>query len=195
MSDDVAATEDGMKNMAGHNASARRTIIREVMQALDGIESEIRELQEKRKKIKNVRIKGDLGMKVSDFAVLRRFRALEEDDRAQLFETLREGFRALGIGAQASFLEALDEDQPAPGETVDHSQDNPKTKFDAENFGYLAGRAGHGPDVMPVMRAKAGLQKAWLAGNERGLAEIRNQTHFTARGDFEDTLETEARFR
>lgn len=107
MVDDVAATEEGMKNMTGHNAEARRRIIRDVMFELDEIEGEIAELQEKRKKIKNTRIKGDLNMKLSDFAVLRRFRSLEEDDRAKLFDTLREGFKALGIGAQASFLEAI----------------------------------------------------------------------------------------
>ena len=152
----------------GHNAAARKKIIRDVMQKLDGIDGQIAELQEERTKLKNVHVKGDLGMKVADFNILRRFRNLDDDNRDSLFDTLREGFKALNIGVQSSFLETLDKDE----DVVEHNEARPATKLDAENFGYLAGKAGKGPDDMPVMRAKAGLQKAWLAGNERGLVEF-----------------------
>src|SRR5258708_30539262 len=175
MSDDVAATEQGMQNMTGHNAKARKTIIRDVMRQLDDLEGQIATLQAERTKIRNTRIKGDLGMKVANFNVLRRFRALEEEDRADLFDVLREGFKALAIGVQSSFLDPLDAvTEPAvltEGEVVPHNQARPTNKFDAENCGYLAGKAGKGPDDMPLMRSKIGLQKAWLTGNERGLTE------------------------
>lgn len=98
----------------GHNSAARADLIRGTIRALDDIDSQIRVLQEQRTAIKNKNIKADLGMKVADFNVLRRFYGLQQEDRDTLFDTIREGFAALGIGDQASFLPALDEETPAP---------------------------------------------------------------------------------
>lgn len=150
----------------GHNAADRHRIIREVIADLDRIDGEIAELQAERTKIKNQRIKGDLGVKLTDFAVLRRFHGLEDDERTRLFDTLREGFKALNIGDQGSFLQVL-----GNTEVVGHAAAKPKTKFDAENLGIVAGEAGCTEDDMPNMPAKKGFQTAWLTGLATGQAK------------------------
>lgn len=148
-----------MTETTNHNSQARAAIIAEVMRDLDRIDGEIAELQEERTKIKNTRIKGDLGMKLADFAVLRRFRDLEDEERDRLFDTLREGFAALGIGGQHSFLGALDD------KVVPMSEAAPATEFDARNLGDLAWQAGQPiTDVPPSVSRYGKLRAAWEQG-------------------------------
>ena len=107
-------SKEGMaQTTAGHNSAARGQVIKDIIHALDEVDSRIAELSEERKRIKG-RIKSDLGEKVSDFNVLRRFYALEQEPRDQLFDLLKEGFGALGIGQQLDFIDAMGQEETAP---------------------------------------------------------------------------------
>src|SRR5690606_2806344 len=87
----------------GHNAQARKKIIRDVCRELVRLEAQRKEISEKISELKNTKIKGDLGMKIADFAMAYRLYQLEGEDRDKLFDTLRETFSALGVGAQLDF--------------------------------------------------------------------------------------------
>lgn len=107
-------SKEGMaQTTAGHNSAARGQVIKDIIHALDEVDSRIAELSEERKRIKG-RIKSDLGEKVSDFNVLRRFYALEQEPRDQLFDLLKEGFGALGIGQQLNFIDAMEQEEAPP---------------------------------------------------------------------------------
>jgi len=95
-----------------HNLTARKEQIKDVCRKLqnltderDGINADIREL-------KNSVIKGDLGMKLSDFNIAFRFYQLETDDRTQLLDTIQECFEALGVGDQLDFVKAMEKPEP-----------------------------------------------------------------------------------
>lgn len=92
---------------------ARADILRESMTDILRLESEIAGIREDIKEIKHAKIKGKLGMKLSDFNVVKRAYELEDKDRKMFLDTLREGFAALDIGEQASFLPAFESAGPA----------------------------------------------------------------------------------
>ena len=92
----------------GHNSDARAAAIREVLAELDRLDDEIKLLQDERTKLKQAKIKGDLGFKMSDFNLGRRLYKLDTDDRNVTLKIMREMFGALGIGEQSSFLGAID---------------------------------------------------------------------------------------
>ena len=89
-----------------HNAKARKEIIRNCAKELDRIEGEIKELQAEAATIRNEKIKGELGMKLADFAAIRRVYKLEGDDRATALDTMREVFEALCPGEQLDWVDA-----------------------------------------------------------------------------------------
>ncbi len=91
---------------ANHNAKARKEIIRKVASDLDRIEAEIKEKREEAAKIRNEKIKGELGMKIADFNLARRVYKLEDDDRAEAVDTFREAYEALCKGDQLDWLDA-----------------------------------------------------------------------------------------
>jgi hypothetical protein len=154
---------EGMaETTAGHNSKARAGVIRKIMGDLDSVDSRIAELQEERKGIKG-RIKADLGMKVADFNVLRRFYQLEDDPRDMLFDVLREGFKALSIGSQSSFLEAIDpKPEPAKGmlPTIEECKDN----------GALSFRLGKAVDDFPETIKTKARKEAYIEGWEMAKA-------------------------
>lgn len=99
----------------GHNSkeltpAQRRKLIRDVAGELAGIDGEIKQLQEKRAKIKNEKVKGTLGMKTSDFNLALRLHKLEGDDRTEALDTLRECYEALTKGDQLNWLDAVEGD-------------------------------------------------------------------------------------
>ena len=85
----------------------RRTLIRETAQALDAIDGKIKALQEERTEIKNVNIKGKLGMKVSDWNWARRSTSLEGEDKDQFLTTCNEIYGALTKGGQLDLVDVL----------------------------------------------------------------------------------------
>jgi hypothetical protein len=146
---------DGTK--AAVNTDARKEIINNTVREIHSLDGQIKTLQAERREIINKNIKGDLDMKVADFNAVLRVASLEDENRAKFLDTLRETFIAVGIGAQLSFLDAIDTDsKPAaagakltPGYTAE--------------LGRAAARAGKNADTNPH---KEGTQQhqSWHAG-------------------------------
>lgn len=81
----------------GDNSVMRKDIIKEVNDELTVLENQKSEITEKIRTLKQEKIKGTLGMKVSDFNHARRLYNLEGDERREAMETMRECFVALGL--------------------------------------------------------------------------------------------------
>ena len=86
----------------------RAGLIRAACEWLAAEEATVKALREGINEYKMRYIKGDLGFKMADFNAIYRVSKLKVEDRDKLIDTLREGFEALGIGEQGSFLGALD---------------------------------------------------------------------------------------
>lgn len=89
----------------------RHAVIRDVCKSLAELQAQKDEITTRIRNLKNERIKGDLGMKVSDFNTAYRWYLLEQDDRDTLIDTMRECFEALGVGEQLSFVAAMEHEQ------------------------------------------------------------------------------------
>jgi hypothetical protein len=97
----------------GDNSKARHDIIREIKFGIDDVNSRMAILSEERKRLKG-RIKADLGWKVSDFNFAVRLADLEEGERDDAIDVMREAFQALDIGVQLNFLDIIaPEPEPA----------------------------------------------------------------------------------
>lgn len=107
----------------GHNAAARRDVIRGIKFDLDDVNSRIAELMEERKRIKG-RIKADLGWKVSDWNAMTRLADLESEMRDQMLDTIREGFEALEVGGMVNFDDMLT-GKPAEAEAEEDDEAPP----------------------------------------------------------------------
>ena len=94
------------------NVGIRKDILLKAMKEIVAKEDEMGTLRAELHEIKNKKIKGDLGMKIADFNILKRAYKLEDKDRDQFMDTLREGWAALGIGGQLDFISALDPAEP-----------------------------------------------------------------------------------
>ena len=106
MAENGEATEAG----PGHNSEQRRNTIKSACAEISELEEQRKEIGQQIRTIKQKRVKGDLGMKISDFNAAYRLYLLEGDDRSQFFATLRETFRALGVGDQLNFLDVPEPD-------------------------------------------------------------------------------------
>tara|TARA_Y100000310_G_C20568932_1_gene756971 strand:+ start:407 stop:754 length:348 start_codon:yes stop_codon:yes gene_type:complete len=91
---------------SGDNSNARKQTILEVCATLDDLDAQRKQISDKAREVKNKRIKGDLGMKISDFNIARRLYSLEGDHRDEMLDTIRETFDALGVGEQLDFIAA-----------------------------------------------------------------------------------------
>lgn len=100
------ANDDGPSEQ--HNSAARADTIRAAVRYIANAQAEIKALREDLNEYKQKHIKGDLGMKLSDFAAVYRVSQLEVEDRDKLLDTLREGFAALGLGGQLNWLDATE---------------------------------------------------------------------------------------
>ena len=164
---------------AGHNSKARAGVIRDIIDARRKIEGEIAELMAVRKKNQG-RIKSDLGMKVADFNALYRIAELETEDRDQFLDTLREGFEALGIGGQSSFLDAIDPKTAKPGSSKLLPGHKTPTEEEARTLGGLAFQVGDPqdafPDTIKTKKLKAHFLAGWFeAKNAAGTVSLEEQ--------------------
>jgi hypothetical protein len=100
------ADDDGPSEQ--HNSAARADTIRAAVRYIANAQAEIKALREDLNEYKQKHIKGDLGMKLSDFAAVYRVSQLEVEDRDKLLDTLHEGFAALGLGGQLNWLDAAE---------------------------------------------------------------------------------------
>jgi hypothetical protein len=99
--------DSGESPPTDHNAKSRAETIQHCCREITNLEAERSSISEQVREIKQIRIKGELGMKIGDFNAALRLYALEGDDRDQFFDRLRETFEALGVGAQLDFIDAL----------------------------------------------------------------------------------------
>lgn len=97
------------------NAKARQAIIKQACHDIAALEAERKKIGESISEIRQTKIKGDLGMKLADFGAIYRLYKLEGDDRTAAIDTLREGFKALGIGEQLDFIDAMQPSTPEAG--------------------------------------------------------------------------------
>jgi 5-methylcytosine-specific restriction endonuclease McrA/uncharacterized protein (UPF0335 family) len=95
---------DGDKVVQLSNSNSRADTIKRAAQYIEKIEDEIAVLRADLREYKDAHIKGDLGFKLSDWATVYRMYKLEENDRNELLDTIREGFKALGIGEQLDWV-------------------------------------------------------------------------------------------
>lgn len=161
-----------------HNAAARAATIRKVCAEVTALELECASIREEIRKIKQTKIKGDLGMKLSDFNAALRLYSLEDKDRDEYFDTLRETFEALQKGAQLDFLDGMRSARPrteavASAGSADFSEDAaPDVSKPSIDAAYEAGRqaslANKGLAAMPrnydhprARRLKAAFQKGY----------------------------------
>jgi hypothetical protein len=89
------------------NSAARAETIRKACRQITDLDAKRKAISAEMAEVKQTLIKGDLGMKIADFALALRVYQLEGEDRDTLFDTLRETFDALGVGEQLGFLDAL----------------------------------------------------------------------------------------
>ncbi len=99
---------DGEDRTEQSNSALRADTIRTAMRWLADKEAERKQIGADIAAYKQTHIKGDLGFKIGDWNTLFRMYQLEGDDRDKLIDTIREGFAALGLGEQGSFLDAMD---------------------------------------------------------------------------------------
>jgi len=86
------------------NSAARAETIRAAARYINERHADLKAIREEVAAYKATHIKGDLGMKISDFNALLRVYQLEGEDRDEFLDTLREGFAALGIGGQMDWV-------------------------------------------------------------------------------------------
>jgi cysteinyl-tRNA synthetase len=114
---------------SGHNSKSKLTVIRESMERLyrldaeidELIEEHIKELREQKTEIKT-KLREEFNMPAkliqARYASYRLERAAEESHDNQTLEAIREMFRALPIGGQGDFMNALSEDDVETGAEV-----------------------------------------------------------------------------
>lgn len=161
-----------------HNAAARADMIRTVIREELEDELERDAISERIRKRRQTVIKGALGMKIADFAAAKRLYTLEDNDRDQYFDTLRETFEALQKGGQLDFLDGMRSARPrteavAGAASADFSEDAaPDVSKPSIDAAYEAGRqaslANKGLAAMPrnydhprARRLKAAFQKGY----------------------------------
>src|SRR5260221_484945 len=88
------------------NSGARAETIRAVAKYITEREAEIKVIREDITAYKATHIKGDLGMKLGDFGAVLRIYKMETEPRDAFLDTLREGFKALGLGGQLDWINA-----------------------------------------------------------------------------------------
>ena len=87
------------------NSADRKRIINDVINEINAKEATVAELRAEIRRVKQTRIKGDLGMKIGDFNAALRLSKLEADDRDEFLDTLRETFLAQGVGFQTNWVD------------------------------------------------------------------------------------------
>jgi uncharacterized protein (UPF0335 family) len=135
-----AEQDESRATTMGHNAKARRTMLREAHANLNKLEAKIEALNVQKRGLSKEcadiyrEIKSDLGIAREDLEAVRRLVGLGKDERDASITNLQEAFAALRPGEQLSFLSA-DEDR------IDDA-----LLKKARDSGYKAGKAGKNLD-------------------------------------------------
>lgn len=97
------------------NTEARKQTIKKAAAEMERIDAQIKELREEKNAIKNEKIKGELGMKISDFNLALRIYRLEDENRSEALDTFRECMEALAPNEQMDWIKATGQDRAAVG--------------------------------------------------------------------------------
>lgn len=95
------------------NSAVRAEIIREAHETISELERQAKGIKAEIKAVIETRIVAGLGMKKGDFALARKLVEIDQGERDSLQDTIRECFRALGIGEQSNWLDAYTEGEGA----------------------------------------------------------------------------------
>lgn len=101
--------EDGPRELS--NSGARRDCLLKAMNEIDELEGKVSEIREKIKKIRHTKIKGELGMSIGDFNLLRKLKAKQYSEDGgfdSTIDTLKEGFEILDLGVTLDWVDALE---------------------------------------------------------------------------------------
>lgn len=100
-------------NTAGHNLANRRKLIRDFIRSLVEIDAAMQPYKDQRKDIMK-RVKDDLNMNAAQFKVAVKLAQMEQVERDEVADTIREVFEALGMGQQSNFIPVLETVAPPP---------------------------------------------------------------------------------
>ncbi len=106
--------EDGPRELI--NSGARRDCFLSAMNEIDDLEGEIAERREKIKKIRHTKIKGELGMPIGEFNLLRKLKARQASEDGgfnSTIDALKEGFQILDLGVTLDWVEAMKQAEAA----------------------------------------------------------------------------------
>lgn len=176
-SEQTGAGEESGRVTAGHNAKVRKETIVDVCRQLHTLEAERKGISEQINELKQTRIKGELNMKIADFNAAYRLYGLENADRDQFFDALRETFEALGVGGQLDFL------QTRYGRPAARGVDESAPVGSAAAAGEIAGSAGKAKSTNPYplgTPARESWDEAFdaaQAGNRDGLGTGAEPAH------------------
>lgn len=169
------ANSEAPPGLGNNGGGDRAEAIRNACQRLAQMDVEIKGLQEDRANFKAEVIKGQLGMKIADFNMAYRLHGLEGSDRADLFDTLRETFRALGVGGQLDWLEATaNASRPATS-----PQASAESLAAANQGGLDAGLAGRNRESNPYEEGAPEHLKwdaGWVGGQRQNVARMAGST-------------------
>ena len=96
----------GVIDRPAHNSAARAEIIREVCQTVEEFDRQIAGIKAECKAVIETRIVADLGMKKGHFAAAYKLFQMDQGERDELQDTIRECFSALGLGEQLDWISA-----------------------------------------------------------------------------------------
>ena len=129
----VAKSNGSMKASAdegsapkNHNKGVRKEIILKTIKKVVALEKQRDGITAEISALLNTNIKGDLGMKIADFKAALRVYRLEGEDREEFFDTLKETFKALGVGHQMNFLDEIEKQDAKAATVKDHTINDPQ---------------------------------------------------------------------
>lgn len=91
-----------------HNSAARAEIIRETCETVEELDRQIEGIKAERKAVVETRIVAGLGMKTKNFNAAYKLFQMDQGERDELQDTIRECFAALGVGQQINWLDAAE---------------------------------------------------------------------------------------
>lgn len=90
------------------NSEARHETIREVCESVAEFDRQIDGIKAERKALIETRIVAELGMKAKHFTAAYKLYQLDQDERDEMQDAIRECFAALGVGQQLNWLDATE---------------------------------------------------------------------------------------
>ena len=167
------------------NSAARAELIREAVQWLAEREAKLKAANAEIREYKQKHIKGDLGFKLADWNAVYRVSQLESDDRDALLDTVREGFRALGIGQVVDWVDAAQATRGRRGNGYAEPDEEARTAGRQDGLGgvidhaarYPQGEPGHADYMLGRAEGEAERERVMALGLGNGSADEIHRLH------------------